>query len=162
MILSGKAMWYWRNFKVGGLAKYGLDYESLKAIKPDLTYCSITGFGQTGPDAHKAGYDFMIQAMGGLMSVTGQPQDQPGGGPVKVGVALADVMTGLYASIAILAALSNRSQTGEGQYIDLALLDVQVATLANQATNYLISGKVPKQMGNAHPNITPYQSFPQF
>ena len=148
------------NFKVGGLAKYHLDYDSLKAIKPDLIYCSITGFGQSGPDAHRAGYDFMIQAMGGLMSVTGQPQDMPGGGPVKVGVALADVMTGLYATISILAALSHRTKTGEGQSIDLALLDVQVATLANQATNYLITGKPPTQMGNAHPNLMPYQSFP--
>ena len=148
------------NFKVGGLAKYHLDYDSLKAIKPDLVYCSITGFGQTGPDAHRAGYDFMIQGMGGLMSVTGQPQGTPGGGPVKVGVALADVMTGLYATIAILAALAHRDQSGTGQYIDLALLDVQVAALANQATNYLVSGKAPTQMGNAHPSIMPYQTFP--
>ncbi|PLW78020.1 CaiB/BaiF CoA transferase family protein [Cohaesibacter celericrescens] len=147
------------NFKVGGLAKYGLDYASLSAIKPDLVYCSITGFGQTGPDAHKAGYDFMIQAMGGLMSVTGQPQDTAGGGPIKVGVALADILTGLYATSAILAALAHRGETGKGQYIDLALLDVQVATLANQATNYLVSGKIPTQMGNAHPNLVPYQSF---
>ena len=148
------------NFKVGGLAKYGLDYDSLKAIKPDLVYCSITGFGQTGPDAHKAGYDFMIQGMGGLMSVTGQPQGTPGGGPVKTGVALADILTGLYATIGILAALAHRDRTGEGQYIDMALLDVQVATLANQATNYLVSGKAPTQMGNAHPNLMPYQAFP--
>ncbi len=148
------------NFKVGGLKKYGLDYDSLKAIKPDLIYCSITGFGQTGPDANKAGYDFMIQGMGGLMSVTGQPEGQPGGGPVKVGVALADVMTGLYSTIAILAALAHRNESAEGQYIDMSLLDVQVATLANQATNYLVSGKVPKLMGNAHPNLVPYQTFP--
>ncbi|SNY90770.1 Crotonobetainyl-CoA:carnitine CoA-transferase CaiB [Cohaesibacter sp. ES.047] len=148
------------NFKVGGLAKYGLDYESLKAIKPDLVYCSITGFGQTGPDAMKAGYDFMIQAMGGLMSVTGQPEGTPGGGPVKVGVALVDIMTGLYATIGILAALAHRQQTGEGQYIDLALLDVQVAALANQATNYLVSGRAPTQMGNSHPNLMPYSAFP--
>ena len=147
------------NFKVGGLAKYGLDYASLSAIRPDLIYCSITGFGQTGPDAHKAGYDFMIQAMGGLMSVTGQPEGSAGAGPVKAGVALADVMTGLYATCAILAALAHRAQSGKGQYIDLALLDVQVATLANQATNYLVSGDVPTQMGNAHPNLVPYQSF---
>lgn len=148
------------NYKVGGLAKYGLDYDSLKEIKPDLVYCSVTGFGQTGPDAHRAGYDFMIQAMGGLMSVTGQPQGSPGGGPVKVGVALADVMTGLYATISVLAALNHRAVSGQGQHIDLALLDVQVATLANQATNYLITGKAPTQMGNAHPNLMPYQSFP--
>ena len=148
------------NFKVGSLKKYGLDYQSLKNIKPDLVYCSITGFGQTGPDAHKAGYDFMIQAMGGLMSVTGKSEDEPGGGPVKAGVALADVMTGLYATIGILAALNHRDQTGEGQYIDLALLDVQVACLANQATNYLVTGKAPGLMGNAHPNLVPYQAFP--
>ena len=148
------------NFKVGGLKKYGLDYDSLKAIKPDLVYCSVTGFGQTGPDAHKAGYDFMIQAMGGLMSVTGQPQGELGGGPVKVGVALADVMTGLYATISILAALAHRDRSGEGQQIDLALLDVQVATLANQAANYLVTGKPPTQMGNAHPSIAPYEAFP--
>ena len=148
------------NFKVGGLAKYGLDYDSLKAIKPDLVYCSITGFGQTGPDANKAGYDFMIQAMGGLMSVTGQPEGSPGAEPLKAGVALADIMTGLYATIGILAALTHRDRTGKGQYIDLALLDVQVAALANQAANYLVSGKVPAPMGNAHPNLVPYQSFP--
>lgn len=148
------------NFKVGGLTKYGLDYESLKSINPALVYCSITGFGQTGPDAHKAGYDFMIQGMGGLMSVTGQPDNTPGGGPVKAGVALADVMTGLYATTGILAALHHRNQTGEGQYIDLALLDVQVATLANQAANYLITGKAPPRMGNSHPNLVPYQTFP--
>lgn len=148
------------NFKVGGLAKYHLDYDSLKAIKPDLIYCSITGFGQTGPDAQRAGYDFMIQGMGGLMSVTGQSEGTPGGGPVKTGVALADVMTGLYATIAIQAALTHRDRTGTGQYIDMALLDVQVACLANQATNYLTSGKAPGLMGNAHPNLVPYQAFP--
>ncbi|HAT86042.1 MAG TPA: CoA transferase [Rhizobiales bacterium] len=148
------------NYKVGGLKKYGLDYDSLKAIKPNLIYCSITGFGQTGPDATKAGYDFMIQGMGGLMSVTGQPEGSPGGEPMKVGVALADVMTGLYSTIGILAALAYRDQTGEGQHIDMALLDVQVATLANQATNYLVSGKAPTHMGNAHPNLVPYQTFP--
>ncbi len=147
------------NYKVGGLKKYGLDYDSLKSDNPSLIYCSITGFGQTGPYSHRAGYDFMIQAMGGLMSVTGVPDGQEGAGPQKVGVALADVMTGLYASNACLAALANRNQTGLGQYIDLALLDVQVATLANQASNYLASGHVPQRMGNAHPNIVPYQSF---
>ncbi|MCT4656611.1 MAG: CoA transferase [Cohaesibacter sp.] len=148
------------NYKVGGLKKYGLDYDSLKEVKPDIIYCSITGFGQTGPDASKAGYDFMIQGMGGLMSVTGQPEGSPGGEPLKVGVALADVMTGLYSTIGILAALAYRDETGEGQYIDMALLDVQVAALANQATNYLVSGKAPTHMGNAHPNLVPYQTFP--
>jgi crotonobetainyl-CoA:carnitine CoA-transferase CaiB-like acyl-CoA transferase len=143
------------NFKVGGLKKYGLDYDSLKRINPKLVYCSITGFGQTGPYAERAGYDFMIQAMGGLMSVTGEP----GGQPMKVGVALADVMTGLYAANAIQAALIHQLRSGEGQYIDMALLDVQVATLANQAMNYLASGNNPQRLGNAHPNIVPYQAF---
>jgi crotonobetainyl-CoA:carnitine CoA-transferase CaiB-like acyl-CoA transferase len=143
------------NFKVGGLKKYGLDYDSLKLINPKLVYCSITGFGQTGPYAERAGYDFMIQAMGGLMSVTGTPE----GEPMKVGVALADVMTGLYAANAIQAALIHQLRTGQGQYIDLALLDVQVATLANQAMNFLASGENPKRLGNAHPNIVPYQAF---
>jgi crotonobetainyl-CoA:carnitine CoA-transferase CaiB-like acyl-CoA transferase len=143
------------NFKVGGLKRYGLDYASLKRINPKLVYCSITGFGQTGPYAERAGYDFMIQAMGGLMSVTGEP----GGQPMKVGVALADVMTGLYAANAIQAALIHQLRSGEGQYIDLALLDVQVATLANQAMNYLASGNNPQRLGNAHPNIVPYQAF---
>jgi crotonobetainyl-CoA:carnitine CoA-transferase CaiB-like acyl-CoA transferase len=143
------------NFKVDGLKKYGLDYASIKAINPKLVYCSITGFGQTGPYRERAGYDFMIQAMGGLMSVTGDPQ----GEPMKVGVALSDVMTGLYAANAIQAALIHRLRGGEGQYIDLALLDVQVATLANQAMNYLASGVNPRRLGNAHPNIVPYQTF---
>ncbi len=125
------------NYKVGGLAKYGLDYQSLQQINPRLIYCSITGFGQTGPYRNRAGYDFLIQGMGGLMSITGEPDDVPGGGPQKVGVALADVMTGLYAGNACLAALAYREQTGRGQHIDMALLDVQVATLANQASNYL-------------------------
>ncbi|WP_417821817.1 CaiB/BaiF CoA transferase family protein [Terasakiella sp.] len=147
------------NFKVGGLKKYGLDYDSLKKIKPDLVYCSITGFGQTGPYANRAGYDFLIQGMGGLMSVTGQPGNGPEAGPVKVGVALSDVMTGLYAVIGVQAALAHRDRTGEGQHVDLALLDVQVATLANQAMNYLASGNAPGLMGNAHPNIVPYQAF---
>ncbi|WP_135080389.1 CaiB/BaiF CoA-transferase family protein [Terasakiella sp. SH-1] len=143
------------NFKVGGLQKYGLDYASLKKIKPDLIYCSITGFGQTGPYAHRAGYDFLIQGMAGLMSVTGSPQS----GPMKVGVALADIMTGLYASIAIQGALIHRDHSGIGQHIDLSLLDVQVATMANQALNYLASGVAPGLLGNAHPNIVPYQAF---
>lgn len=147
------------NFKVGGLKKYGLDYASLKAKKPDLIYCSITGFGQDGPYAQRAGYDFMIQGMGGLMSLTGLPDDQPGGGPVKVGVAFADVFTGLYASNAILAALFQRQQTGQGTHIDLSLLDVQVGVLANQGLNYLTSDQVPQRLGNAHPNIVPYQAF---
>ena len=148
------------NYKLGGLKKYGLDYESLKVINPRLVYCSITGFGQTGPYASRAGYDFLIQGMGGLMSVTGERDDLPGGGPQKAGVALADVMTGLYATIAILAALSQRHRSGEGQYIDMALLDVQVSTLANQALYYLVSGQVPVRMGNGHAAIVPYQSFP--
>ena len=147
------------NYKVGGLAKYGLDYESLKAVNPKLIYCSITGFGQTGPYKHRAGYDFMIQAMGGLMSITGVPDGEPGAGPQKVGVALADVMTGLYAGNACMAALIYREQSGTGQYIDMSLLDVQVAALANQSANYLISGNTPTRMGNAHPNIVPYQAF---
>ena len=147
------------NFKVGGLKKYGLDYDSLKAINPRLIYCSITGFGQTGPYAHRAGYDFMIQAMGGLMAVTGERDDRPGGGPQKVGVAVADLFTGLYAVTAILAAVVHQRATGQGQYIDVALLDTQVAMLANLNSNYLVSGKVPGRMGNAHLNIVPYQSF---
>jgi len=147
------------NFKVGGLKKYGLDYDSLKQVKPDLVYCSITGFGQTGPYANRAGYDFLIQGMGGLMSVTGHPGEGPQAGPVKVGVALSDILTGLYAVIGIQGALAHRDKTGEGQHVDLALLDVQVATLANQALNYLASGNVPGHLGNAHPNIVPYQAF---
>jgi crotonobetainyl-CoA:carnitine CoA-transferase CaiB-like acyl-CoA transferase len=148
------------NFKVGGLVQYGLDHERLRALNPRLIYCSITGFGQTGPYATRAGYDFLIQGMGGLMSVTGKPDGDPGAGPVKVGVALTDVMTGLYATVAVLAALQHRERTGEGQHIDLALLDVQVACLANQAANHLVGGLVPQRLGNAHPNIVPYQDFP--
>ncbi|WP_172203642.1 CaiB/BaiF CoA-transferase family protein [Niveibacterium sp. COAC-50] len=144
------------NFKLGGLAQYGLDYATLSALNPRLIYCSITGFGQDGPYAERAGYDFLIQGMGGLMSITGQPD----GPPTKVGVALTDVLTGLYASNAILAAVAWREQSGKGQHIDLALLDVQVACLANQAMNYLASGKAPRRMGNAHPNIVPYDAFP--
>ncbi|KAA0682369.1 CaiB/BaiF CoA-transferase family protein [Roseomonas genomospecies 6] len=147
------------NFKVGGLVKYGLDYDSLKAINPGLVYCSITGFGQDGPYAKRAGYDFMIQGMGGLMSITGQPDAEAGGGPVKVGVAVTDVFTGLYATIGVLGALAHRDRTGEGQWVNLALLDVQVAVLANQAMNYLVGGKAPQRLGNAHPNIVPYQAF---
>ena len=148
------------NFKVGGLAAYGLDYESLKAINPRLIYCSITGFGQTGPYAKRAGYDFMIQGLGGLMSLTGRAEDEEGAGPMKVGVALTDILTGLYATVGVLAALNQREQSGIGQHIDVALLDVQVACLANQAMNYLTTGVSPKRLGNAHPNIVPYQDFP--
>jgi len=147
------------NFRVGGLARHGLDYGSLAPEIPGLIYCSITGFGQDGPYAERPGYDFLIQALGGLMSVTGEPDEVRGGGPEKVGVALADIMSGLYAVIAVLAALAHRERTGEGQYIDLALLDVQVASLANQAMNYLVSGEAPHRLGNAHPNIVPYQAF---
>lgn len=148
------------NFKVGGLAAYGLDYASLKALNPNLIYCSITGFGQTGPYAKRAGYDFMIQGLGGLMSITGRPEGEEGAGPVKVGVALTDILTGLYSTVAILAALAHRDQGGAGQHIDMALLDVQVACLANQAMNYLTTGVPPRRLGNAHPNIVPYQDFP--
>lgn len=147
------------NYKVGGLKKYGLDYDSLKALNPRLIYCSITGFGQNGPYAKRAGYDFLIQAMSGLMSITGEKDGRPGAGPQKVGVALTDVLTGMYATTGVLAALAARERTGEGQYIDVALMDVQVACLANQAMNYLVSGNSPTRLGNAHPNIVPYQSF---
>ena len=147
------------NYKVGQLKKYGLDYESLRAIKPDLIYCSITGFGQTGPYAQRAGYDFIIQGMGGLMSITGERDDQAGGGPQKAGVAIADLMTGMYTTIAVMAAITHRDRTGEGQYIDMALLDVQVAMLANMGSNFLNSGVAPKRQGNAHQNIVPYQTF---
>jgi crotonobetainyl-CoA:carnitine CoA-transferase CaiB-like acyl-CoA transferase len=148
------------NFKVGGLAQYGLDYQSLAAVHPRLVYCSITGFGQTGPYAHRAGYDFLMQGMGGLMSVTGRADGEEGAGPQKVGVALTDIMTGLYATIAVQAALAERERSGRGQHIDLALLDVQVACLANQASSYLAGGVTPRRMGNAHPTIVPYQDFP--
>jgi len=147
------------NYKVGDMARYGLNYEALKQINPRLVYCSITGFGQTGPMADVAGYDFIVQGLGGLMSITGERDDFPGGGPQKVGIAAADIMTGLYASIAILAAIEHRHISGVGQYIDIALLDVQVATLANMNLNYLCSGKVPHRQGNAHANIVPYQVF---
>ena len=147
------------NFKVGGLAKYALDYGTLAPINPRLVYCSITGFGQTGPYRDRAGYDFMVQGLGGLMSITGAPDSTPGGGPIKVGVAVADIFTGLYAAIGILAALRHREQTGRGDHIDMALLDVQVAVLANQALNYLMTGVSPARLGNAHPNIVPYQTF---
>lgn len=148
------------NFKVGGLKSYGLDYESLQRINPKLIYCSITGFGQDGPYSNRPGYDFLIQAMGGLMSVTGHPDGEPGAGPMKAGVALTDILTGLYATIGVLAALTHRDKTGEGQHVETALLDVQVACLANQAMNYLTTGTAPARMGNAHPNIVPYEDFP--
>ncbi len=158
--LAAKADVVLENFKVGGLAAYGLDYASLKALNPQLIYCSITGFGQNGPYAKRAGYDFMIQGLGGLMSLTGRPEGEEGAGPVKVGVALTDILTGLYSTVAVLAALNHRDQTGIGQHIDMALLDVQVACLANQAMNYLTTGVPPRRLGNAHPNIVPYQDFP--
>ncbi len=144
------------NFKVGGLTKYGLDYESLRQANTKLVYCSITGFGQTGPNAQRAGYDYMIQAMAGLMSITGETE----GEPMKVGVAVADLSAGLYASNAILAALLHARASGEGQHIDIALFDVQAAMLANQASNWFVSGEVPRRLGNAHPNLVPYQPFP--
>ena len=147
------------NYKVGDMARYGLSYQDLKQINPRIVYCSITGFGQTGPMAEIAGYDFIVQGLGGLMSITGERDDLPGGGPQKVGVAVADIMTGLYSTIAILAAIEHRHSSGEGQYIDMALLDVQVATIANMNMNYLCSGKVPGRQGNAHANIVPYQVF---
>ena len=144
------------NFKVGGLEKYKLGYDDLKAEFPSLVYCAITGFGQTGPYAPRAGYDFLAQGLGGIMSLTGEPT----GEPVKVGVGIADVMCGMYASNAILAALRHRDKTGEGQMIDVALLDTQIAWLVNEATNYFLSGEIPLRRGNAHPNIVPYQVFP--
>ncbi|MGE8134363.1 CaiB/BaiF CoA transferase family protein [Novosphingobium subterraneum] len=147
------------NFRVGGLAKYGLDYESLREVKPDLIYLSITGFGQTGPLRNNGGYDFLVQGMSGLMSVTGLPDGEPGGGPMKVGIPISDLTTGLYAAISVLAALNHRHATGEGQRIDLALLDTQVALLANQASNWMNGGMVPRRMGNQHPNTVPYQDF---
>ncbi|MEN9780611.1 MAG: hypothetical protein RL014_1759 [Pseudomonadota bacterium] len=146
------------NFKVGDMARYGLDYASLRAIQPRLVYCSITGFGQTGPYAERAGYDYAVQGMGGLMSITGE-RDDLGGGPQKVGVAVADLFTGLYSTIGILSALRHAERTGQGQHLDMALLDAQVAMLANLGANYLVSGKVPGRAGNAHQNIVPYQVF---
>jgi formyl-CoA transferase len=148
------------NFKVGGLAKYGLDYASLSALNPRLVYCSVTGFGQTGPYAERAGYDLLIQASSGMMSITGRADGEPGGGGVRVGVALTDLFTGVYASTAVLAALRAREQTGRGQHIDMALLDVGMAILANQAAGYLNTGKVPQRQGNSHPSLAPYQDFP--
>lgn len=157
--LAGQVDVLVENFKVGDLARYGLDAQSLLAAHPGLVICSITGFGQTGPYAERAGYDYAVQGMGGLMSVTGERDDLPGGGPQKVGVAVADLFTGMYATVAILAALRHRDATGQGQVIDMALLDTQLAMLANLGSNYLCSGKAPGRMGNAHQNIVPYQVF---
>lgn len=147
------------NFKVGGLKKFGLDAESLRSSNPRLVYASITGFGQDGPYADRAGYDYIIQGMGGLMSITGLPDGEPGGGPMRVGVAVVDLFTGLYTSVAILAALLKREKTGVGAHIDMSLFDTQLAMLANQGSNALISGKDPPRQGNTHPNIVPYQPF---
>ena len=148
------------NYKVGGLAKYGLGYADVKKANPGIVYCSVTGYGQSGPHAHRPGYDFIFQGMGGLMSITGERDELPGGGPQKVGIAVTDVMAGMYASVAVTAALLHRERTGEGQYIDVALLDTIVAFGANQISNYFASGAVPKRWGNAHPNLTPYEVFP--
>jgi len=157
--LAGECDVFIENFKVGDMARYGLDAAALMAQYPKLVYCSVTGFGQTGPYRERAGYDYAVQGMGGLMSVTGERDDLPGGGPQKVGVAVADLFTGMYASVAILAALRHRDATGEGQVIDMALLDTQVAMLANLGANYLTTGVAPQRMGNAHQNIVPYQVF---
>ncbi|MBF9033270.1 CoA transferase [Rhodobacterales bacterium HKCCE2091] len=148
------------NFKVGGLARFGLGPDDLRALNPRLIYCSITGFGTSGPRAKDVAYDFMIQALGGLMSVTGGPDGEPGGGPQKVGVPIIDIMTGMYAAVGVLAALARRAETGEGDFVDIAMLDVSAALLANQAMNYLVSGKVPVRRGNKHPNIQPQDVFP--
>ncbi|MFZ1910287.1 MAG: CaiB/BaiF CoA-transferase family protein [Burkholderiales bacterium] len=147
------------NYKPGDLARYGLGYDDLRRVNPGLVYCSVTGFGHTGPYRDRPGYDFMIQGMGGLMSVTGERDDLPGGGPQKAGIPIADVMTGMYATIAVCAALAHRAESGIGQHLDLALLDCQVAVLANQGANYLATGVSPQRLGNAHPNIVPYQTF---
>ncbi|HXU43358.1 MAG TPA: CaiB/BaiF CoA-transferase family protein [Burkholderiales bacterium] len=147
------------NYKYGDLARYGLGYDDLRVLNPKLVYCSVTGFGQTGPYRERPGYDFMIQGMGGMMSVTGEPDSLPGGGPQRAGVPIADIITGMYASIAICAALANRERSGRGQHLDLALLDSQIALLAYQNTNYFSTGEPPKRIGNLHPNIVPYQPF---
>ena len=157
--LAGQCDVLLENYKFGDLARYGLGYDDLKKINPRLIYCSVTGFGHTGPYRERPGYDFMIQGMGGLMSVTGERDDLPGGGPQRVGVPIVDIMTGMYASVAVCAAIAHRAETGVGQHLDLALLDTQVAFLANQAMNYLATGEVPGRLGNAHPNIVPYQTF---
>ncbi len=157
--LAGTSDIVLENFKVGGLAQYGLDYPSLNALNARVIYCSISGFGQTGPMAHLPGYDAMIQAQGGLMSVTGIADGEPGAGPQKTGVAIADLLAGMYSLSAVLAALHHREKTGRGQHIDISLLDTQVASLANQAMNFLVSNHSPQRLGNSHPNIVPYQSF---
>jgi crotonobetainyl-CoA:carnitine CoA-transferase CaiB-like acyl-CoA transferase len=157
--LAKQSQIFVENFKVGDLARYGLDYESLRKVNPALVYCSITGYGQSGPDSHKPGYDFVFQGMGGLMSITGERDDLPGGGPQKVGVAVIDMFTGMYATVAILAALRHAERTGEGQYIDMALLDTSVAIGANQILGYLNSGRIPPRYGNAHANVVPYNVF---
>ena len=157
--LAARADIVLENYKVGTLARFGLGYEDLKAVNPKLIYCSVTGFGQTGPRRDQAAYDFMIQAMGGMMSVTGERDDKPGGGPQKVGIPIVDLMTGMYAAVAVLAALARREVSGAGEHIDIGMLDVQVATLANQAMNFLVSGKAPRRTGNAHPNIQPQDVF---
>lgn len=158
--MAAGAQVFVENYKTGGLAKYGLDYASVSKINPAIVYCSITGFGQDGPYAQRAGYDYLIQAMGGLMSITGQPDGAPGAEPMKVGVAVADLFTGMYAVTGMLAALRHAERTGEGQHLDIALFDCQAAMLANQAMNWFVGGAAPGRMGNAHPNIAPYQVFP--
>ncbi|QQO19115.1 CoA transferase [Bradyrhizobium diazoefficiens] len=157
--LAMKADIVLENYKAGTLARYGLDEASLRKLNPRLIYCSVTGFGQTGPRRDQPAYDFLIQAMGGLMSVTGERDGRPGGGPQKVGIPIVDLMTGMYTAVSVLAALARRNETGKGEYIDIGMLDVQVATLSNQAMNYLVSGKVPKRNGNAHPNIQPQDVY---
>jgi crotonobetainyl-CoA:carnitine CoA-transferase CaiB-like acyl-CoA transferase len=157
--LAAKSNVLVENYKTGGLAKYGLGYEDLKALNPGPVYCSITGFGQDGPYAKRAGYDYLLQAMGGMMSITGPADGEPGAGPLRVGVALIDIITGMYSATAILAALNHLERTGEGQYIDMALMDSATALLANQGMNYLISGRSPGRSGNSHPNVAPYQPF---
>jgi crotonobetainyl-CoA:carnitine CoA-transferase CaiB-like acyl-CoA transferase len=157
--LAGKCDVLLENYKFGDLARYGLGYEDLAKVNPRLVYCSVTGFGQTGPYRERPGYDFMIQGMGGMMSVTGEPDSAPGGGPQRAGVPVADIITGMYASIAVCAALASRAETGKGQHLDLALLDSQIALLAYQNTNYFSTGTPPKRIGNLHPNIVPYQPF---
>jgi len=158
--LAAKCQVLVENYKVGALKKYGLDYDSLKKVNPSLIYCSVTGFGQDGPYAPRPGYDFIFQGMGGLMSITGERDGQPGAGPQKVGIAITDVLTGMYASVAILAAITHRERTGEGQYIDAALLDTIVAFNANQIVSYFASGRIPVRWGNAHPQVVPYEVFP--
>ena len=157
--LAAKSDVLLENYKFGDLARYGLGYEDLAALNPGLIYCSVTGFGQTGPYSERPGYDFMIQGMGGVMSITGERDDLPGGGPQRVGIPIADIMTGMYATVAICAALAHREKSGSGQHLDLALLDTQVGILANQGMNYLATGVTPGRIGNAHPNIVPYQPF---